>query len=67
MNKKIEYQAVTSGELSIERAATTLTERVSRLLDQGWEPTGGVSLVSVQTINGKPFYEASQAVVRSIG
>lgn len=66
MNKKIDYQVVTSGALSIERAAATLTEHVSRLLEQGWEPTGGVSLVSVQTINSKPFYEAAQAVVRRI-
>lgn len=67
MNKNVEYQVVTSGDLSIEGVASKLTERVTRLVDVGWEPTGGVSLVSVQSINGKPFYEASQAVIRRIG
>jgi hypothetical protein len=66
MNRKMDYQVVTSGDLSMERAASALADRIGRLIDQGWEPTGGVALVSVQSINDKPYYEVMQAVIRRI-
>ena len=45
MNRKMDYQVVTSGDLSMERAASALADRIGRLIDQGWEPTGGVALM----------------------
>ncbi len=62
--KLCEYEIVTSGELSLEKSTSTLKERVNRLLYAGWEPSGGISVISVKQISGEPFYESSQALKR---
>ena len=63
---KLEYDIVTAGDSSIENLSAAIAAKVTRKIAHGWIPTGGVSILSVRTINGEPFYEGCQALERNI-
>ncbi len=61
----MKYEVITAGNATPEKAAAILTERVNRLLGEGWETVGGASIVLNETNQGtRTFYTICQAMIK---